>query len=50
MLDRTRIKLAPRIVADQILNHLRQAGVTPHLSLIYLLLRSHDLNVKAGAA
>jgi hypothetical protein len=30
----------PRIVADQILNHLRQAGVTPQLSTIYLLLRS----------
>jgi hypothetical protein len=30
----------PRIVADQILNHLRQAGVTPQLSIIYLLLRS----------
>ena len=40
MLDRTRIKLAPRIVADQILNHLRQAGVTPQLSINYLLLRS----------
>jgi len=30
----------PRIVADQILKHLRQAGVTPQLSIIYLLLRS----------
>ena len=30
----------PRIVTDQILKHLRQAGVTPQLSIIYLLLRS----------
>jgi hypothetical protein len=40
--DRTRIELTPRIVADQILDHFRQAGVTPQLSIIYLLLRSRN--------
>jgi hypothetical protein len=40
--DRTRIELTPRIVADQILDHLRQAGVTPQISIIYLLLRSRN--------
>jgi hypothetical protein len=37
-----RIELTPRIVAEQILAHLRQAGVTPQLSLIYLFLRSRN--------
>src|SRR5262245_52403603 len=32
----------PRIVADQILNHLQQAGVTPQFLIIYLLLRSRN--------
>jgi hypothetical protein len=40
--DRTRIELTPWIVADQILDHLRQAGVTPQLSIIDLLLRSRN--------